>query len=161
MFSCHHFIDITLKYRFSVNWRKTCHTFHQAQAAAHLKSIISLSTFSQLLITEGGSCYSPCKAIRLHWDCQKQQLRGKDSLQRLSHLIFLISIALFSNGFKLGASMFSYSLLQASAAADNLKTTDKSKSARKRSSSQVIILTETQNQGSTTINNTEDLLSAI
>ena len=57
--------------------------------------------------------------------------------------------------------MFSYSLLQASAAADNLKTADKSKSAKKRSSSQVIILTETQNQGSTTINYTEDLLSAI
>ena len=121
---------------------------------------ISLNLFT-LLITEGGSCYSPCKAIRLHWDCQKRQLRGKYSLKRLSHLIFLISIALFSNGFKLGASMFSYSLLQASAAADNLKTADKSKSARKHCSSQVIILTETQNQGSTTINYTEDLLSAI
>ena len=104
---------------------------------------ISLNLFT-LLITEGGSCYSPCKAIRPYWNCQKRQLRGKDSLQRLLHLINLISIALF---FKLCASMFSYfSLLQATDAADNLRTADKYKSGKKCSSSQVSILTKIQIQ---------------
>ena len=95
-----------------------------------------------IFIASGGNYYSPCEASSIYKDCQqKQQLRGKESLQRRSKLYIsqpylkLSFIIVFLHFF----------LLQAVVAAGPVEPAGEPASAKKRSSSKVSIVTENPN----------------